>query len=468
MVTRTLTVALRYAAAAQIDPQDPLLEVSLEELPVLDEGLRPGWPHIPGWHNLRPSDITRGASMLLCVFASHPSGYVREEALRRLRPDEDERIVPFLLLRLTDWVEPVRDLAEGMVAARLEPRYGGIFAQCLSLVERLSANSRWRFAGRIEDLLRRPECAGSLRGALASRSRVVKRRAYALAVANPGFEPRALLDQALSDGDAMVRRWAFEVARDVFPEDRAPLLARAAKDPYGPIRRTAMEAGNAADFLLDRAASIRREAQRASTNAAEFYRSGLNSEDSLLEIRVLGLGETGSASDGETVAALLSHRRARVRRAAIRAAGMLRTPIESRTLLAAVASDLPSVAREAAATLIAERAVETEPIWRAACANADSRVANAVLPMFRRSGKWPQMARFLEAAISADERIAIRASVQIRWWIESFNARFTQPTEAEKAEVRERFAAARRCLDTDMVRELKLILDSLDRGRKQA
>jgi hypothetical protein len=40
----------------------------------------------------------------------HPNGYVREAALHGLSTN-DERTLPFVLLRLNDWVAPIRSLA---------------------------------------------------------------------------------------------------------------------------------------------------------------------------------------------------------------------------------------------------------------------------------------------------------------------------------------------------------------------
>jgi hypothetical protein len=42
------------------------------------------------------------------LVASHRSGYVRAEALRLLSSDESLEVMPYILLRLIDWVDEVR------------------------------------------------------------------------------------------------------------------------------------------------------------------------------------------------------------------------------------------------------------------------------------------------------------------------------------------------------------------------
>lgn len=52
---------------------------------------------------------------LLCVTTLNENGYTREKALIKLTGIKEEKVVPFVLFRLADWVQPIREKAENIV-----------------------------------------------------------------------------------------------------------------------------------------------------------------------------------------------------------------------------------------------------------------------------------------------------------------------------------------------------------------
>ncbi len=99
--------------------------------------------------------------VLLTLISAHRSGYVRAEAIHFLGKDSSGTAIPFLLVRLVDWVEAVRRAADLELIDKLQPQYGGMFVRCLGLLERLSEHSRFRPPYRewVNELLKRPACA---------------------------------------------------------------------------------------------------------------------------------------------------------------------------------------------------------------------------------------------------------------------------------------------------------------------
>lgn len=78
-----------------------------------------------GWsrktpENLVPADLDERARLSVYGFASfHPNGYVRERAVQLLANDFSGSELPYLLIRMNDWVEPVRKKAKDAVISRL-------------------------------------------------------------------------------------------------------------------------------------------------------------------------------------------------------------------------------------------------------------------------------------------------------------------------------------------------------------
>ena len=99
------------------------------ELPWLDQVMREHspyrWSYPSAWAELKPGQLKclkrfGTESVLALGMASlHFSGNVRDEALRKLSDVQDGTELPFLLMRLNDWVQEVRHTAHLLVRERL-------------------------------------------------------------------------------------------------------------------------------------------------------------------------------------------------------------------------------------------------------------------------------------------------------------------------------------------------------------
>src|SRR5260370_25965727 len=79
------------------------------ELPGLDEQMRGYGPWWASWDRIEPADVRRlkqraSSWASLAVLSMHRSGYVREAALRLLAETKDGTALPYLFIRLNDWV----------------------------------------------------------------------------------------------------------------------------------------------------------------------------------------------------------------------------------------------------------------------------------------------------------------------------------------------------------------------------
>ena len=139
--------------------------------------------------------------ILLGLMASDRSGYVRAEAVRLMGAAWFGRFLPFLMVRLTDWVDEVRECAERQFFLCLQPAFAESFVDCLDLLDRLSLG--------VEQLLKSTECATALCRGLTMPSRGIGRHCFRLAAENPGIDASPLVLQAIADRDVLVRKWAY-------------------------------------------------------------------------------------------------------------------------------------------------------------------------------------------------------------------------------------------------------------------
>ncbi|MBW3625223.1 MAG: hypothetical protein KY468_17635, partial [Armatimonadetes bacterium] len=174
------------------------------------------------WNDLRPEGVStlirfpEETVSLLGAASGHRSGHVREAALRLLAEVHDGSELPFLLVRLNDWVGPIRRAAREAVEERLNVRYAPHLVRNLELVFRIRDWQRAScvpYAERAADILKSPEGREWLIRGLDSRDRAVRRLCFELALETPGLNVRDTLLQALRQKyDQTLPLWAARQA----------------------------------------------------------------------------------------------------------------------------------------------------------------------------------------------------------------------------------------------------------------
>ncbi|MCG6156913.1 HEAT repeat domain-containing protein [Rubinisphaera margarita] len=91
---------------------------------------------------------------LLAVFSFHRNGYVRHGAVRRLALSTDGFVLPFLMLRSNDWVQPIADDARESLEKRFDALTPEQRQVVLPLLGYLNRCERRQFAALIESVLR--------------------------------------------------------------------------------------------------------------------------------------------------------------------------------------------------------------------------------------------------------------------------------------------------------------------------
>jgi HEAT repeat protein len=287
--------------------------------------------------------FSRGLVGVLGVLSSHSNGYVREAAVRALAGGRAGGELPFLLIRLNDWVPQVRLAARQAVIDRARPEHARHFIEYLPLVFRLERVER-RDAGEVIEpvlaLLNRPECREAMLEAMTDGDRHVRRAVFRTLIAADKDAARKAIQLGLGSSDTVIRLMAAREGRvRLNGEELEGALARMLRDRFMPVRREALygyfeQLPHAAlDRLessqFDPHASIRETARfflrkRGERDPAAPYRDRLSNADGPdLAVAIAGLGETGIAADAARVEGFLGHSSAAVRRETVRALGRL-------------------------------------------------------------------------------------------------------------------------------------------------
>ena len=428
------------------------------ELPWLDQELRlesygPGFPCLSGseaaWPGaLKSMSISAGCELSLMAFASMTrNGYVREAAVRNLNEFSTGEELPFLLLRLNDWVGPVQELAAQYVRDRLQAAYAGHFVNNLGLMTRIWC---WQRVDQKEttraicDLLKSQPCKKALSAGLTSPNRIVQKQCFLLAYESEFHDKLAVCRLALTQRDTAIRMWAARLVVANQDGTFAPLLPLMRHDPYMPIRREALNGymklsetdaiRELQDGVLDSRASLRDFCRfwlgkRGVTDFQAIYRQAFVVTGPSAAV-IAGLGEVGDASDIPVMKAALASDTISVRRAAVPALMKLAGAEAIPHILPHLSDVSLSVCRVAYDVLLkqAER-LSVEELWLLYRTEPRPIAKMRLLKLLGSLDLWTVLPYLIQAYGEADQESSKYVAEQIHTRLgESFNP--TQPWQS--------------------------------------
>jgi len=427
------------------------------ELPALDDHMRGYGPWWASWDRIEPADVrrlkhrtSRWAS--LAVLSMHRSGYVREAALRQLAELKDGMELPYIFIRLNDWVAEIRGLAESAIAERLTPRSAPSLVQLLPLVGLLG---RWSRAphdmeSRIIDVLSKPESRPAMLSGLRSNDVGVRRRVARLLIEAGGESLPSILQTALQDKDVVVRTWAAAAARQVLHgQDLRDALDEIGRNRSARVRQEALigwvtrfpeeSHDRLVTALLDRLTMVRGFAQfelrRRGFDVVAFYRAKMDNPQSPEPI--VGLGEVGTPEDTNRVEPCMLATDERMKIAAVHAIDRLGGDKRASLLASALRDSAPAVSKAARRVLVRKpQGVDYLVVLSTFEEDARSNVRRNSFQVLTTASKWAWLRYSLIAASDTDPDIRMDGLGQIDLWKLAWNRSFVEPTPQDLAEIK--------------------------------
>ena len=401
------------------------------------------------WYNAPAKKIEElerfgNASFSLIALASfHFSGYAREAAVRKLSQITTGAEVPFLIVRLNEWVRSIRDDAYEAIRARIKPEYCRAFIKNLTLISRLEYAERSdhkEIVNSIYRLLQSDECRTALLESLNSEDRFSRRASYTLALDQPKSD---VVTTALNDDDTLIRRWAAEKVSTAFEgETLEHFVQRMKRDRYMPVRREALRIAikvnpdhaieELQNALLDTHHAIREESRYVlqklhPLDVAAFYRAHLQPGPTLYSA-ISGLGESGWTGDDDLLVAYATYPSSKIRSATIRALTKLNRGAHVPIFMHALKDEVPNVSGQAVRALIKKGSLlSPDAAWEIFKSASQPHVKRNALSIIEKLGKWDSIPLLIRALsdVDADARSAIAR------WLGRFNRSFSSPTRGQ-------------------------------------
>jgi hypothetical protein len=464
-------------------------EVPIESLPELDAKIRTSWPYWAGISNLDGIQMERLKASpswwwTFAALASHPSGFVRQAAIEELNREEVGESLPFILLRSTDWVEPVRLVARNILLQKLAHPNLDKLDKCLPLVFRMRNALRHQPLAIFEEI---EKLVGSrnnqiLSDGYANNSPAFVRYRFKLAkqygrlpldqliakastCSNIGVRllacdwvaeaetPPEIRDKygkaLLGDKVQLVRVRAFWRIANADPQKYSPEIEHALMDSSAAVQDTARGAWR---LLLQR-------------DVLAFYRAAIAQANvpAAIVAALRGLRAEGKLDDEALVRRFLQHNSAKVRKEVLR------------TLVAWNAADAPGLLREgllsvsasyskAAASLLSARPnLLSIPLVKELLVEPRHPDARKVaIWLLAAMPKWSSLPLILEAYSIASYRE--QAYMAFKDWNKHYNRNQSAPSNIEAREAVKAFKAI---VDSPLAknRDLIAIISDLEKVR---
>ena len=480
------TSEVRDAAARTIGRL--LAHVLSLEFVQLDEAFRDNWGYISPaaspWIHLKPKDLDRFRQLpnpviVMGVTSCHGSGYIRDAAINELVKTFDGSELPFLLVRLNDWVEVVRESATAAVTRRIRPEYACHFSRYLRLVFRLRSCGRSQNEQIVADvirLLQEPAAASILREGTLSDDRWLRRESFRIAIAAKSPQSKTLLKEMLSDADPIMRLWAARnVLDDLCDAEVQPFLSTLVHDRFMPVRCEALSVlvrrspTSSSDALkcalLDGHSSVRSLARHwikvhePEFDFASVYRHSLKeSLGSRQCAAILGLGETGTPADAAVVLPFLGAPLVGTRKAAIRALAALDRDRYLPEFLTSLTDKHPGVSNEATSALASKTGVVMQELQSLFRGDLSPHVRKNLFKLLTCQPFWARGVFLFEALRDRDEHIVELGQRTLRDWLARSRRMATAPNSSELQQLRVALKASAGMLSRHEAREFEFYL----------
>ncbi|MFD5539977.1 HEAT repeat domain-containing protein [Streptomyces sp. NPDC127079] len=318
---------------------------------------------LPEWERVAPlpADLSQLGESRLALALCHRDGRIRQEAVRRSA--RYRGLLPLIVIRCADWVEPVRECARQLLREALDVDSALALAP---LVLRVGRRSRGAFGVDVLGQLSRRATHGQLVALFTDPDRTVRRFAYRLAVEGRLLRPAELARAAAQDEDTVVQDLCATAALAALREEEYADVLPPLLSARNPLTRSAGVTGlrragrseQAESFLVDRSALVRACARyvvrQLGGDPVAWYRERCAAPDDL-ELpagAVIGLAECGNRVDAGLLRPLLAHPVGGVRARAV--AGL-------RALDCVVVDQLRPLLDDPAAGVVRETAVALLP-----------------------------------------------------------------------------------------------------------
>lgn len=413
------------------------------------------------WRSKRPEEFLHPLMSesekvtILGLSSFHPNGYLREKAVKGLCKTRTGDEIPYLLIRINDWVGEVRNLSKESFLKRINPKNAKNLVNNLPLVFRLKDCSRDEYDDIIDavvSMLSSNECSSVLMDGLNSNDAKVRLCCYKIIIQTRTLDNKNMINHLIKEKNSFVRLFVLRKVQETMTCDEFRDISQfLLKDNLAQIRMIALEALHSFNLqgsipalengLFDRSPCVRELSRyllrkHDDYDFASVYRNAIDEKEEMYGA-ICGLGETGSAEDAKYIVDFLDSDSIRIVKSAMNSVARLSLEEYKKTLISFLNDWRPGVSKTSRRILYKEidsmDAENIHDIFKQT--EYDHARINACI-LLCSLGKWDSINYILEACDNSNDEISNIGQCELEKWKLKFNHSYNKPTQKQIARIK--------------------------------
>ena len=364
--------------------------------------------------------------ILLCIASMNGNGYSREEALNRLIELKTQRTFPFILFRLADWVEPIREKAEEAIKNFIVAENTIYLIKNHKLIIWLLHVKRTDLSelhNQIIDTVVQKRLTTEQLKELKESDRFF----YFKLHAKTGLIDMELINQMLTDNYYLIRILLIKHL-DKVNEIKA-VLTKLLSDKSQKVRKSAVilianqELNDyetvLRNLIFDKTTSVRVEARRllmkiCDCDFIKIYKESLSKQKQIIG-SILGMSEVSDKSEIPLFEKFLTSDSERIRTASLIGIYNLDSKMGTEKAYQILESQNPVSTRRAAESILTKQGIDIIRL-RKLYDLTDSTGKNIILRLFNHFSGWSVAGDFLKGLTDKDKKTQLKARVFLESW----------------------------------------------------
>ena len=460
----------------------PLNTLSPKAILALESQIRASWSRYHRQDESTETDTVQARR----IASLSANGRQRESAIHELAATADTGALPFMLLRLNDWVQQVRAAAEHWFDTLGDRITMQNLVECLPIFVVLRERSQGAGSKRVAallELIAKEASANEIVNALPKEDQQTRMLVLDLLKMKGLVEDSTALGLLINHRDpilAILLLNVFHAQSLGVPEE---IVNQALASPSAMLRRAVLYKLSAAQlearkdllrhFLTDNSRGVRQFAQfhlfRSSSKDAALahYESILDQSGStnrLISTAIKGFHESGGKWPAERYEFLAKHHSTRVRQTIMIAFASVRFEESLTWVQTELASPIDSSLKKTAYCLVRHHP-HVVPLSSLREWALDNRRTDKerlrVLTLINCRGKWEQLPVLFQLLHASPNLFEHPVKMRLRSWLTGYNRSQTQPTKQQTQDAQRFFEKAASHFDDRIKREFNALLESV-------
>lgn len=408
----------------------------------------------------------------------HSSGYFREKALIELLKIDNPKILPFIIIRINDWVNPIQTKAINFIVDYINKANFTNIVENIYLLqhtEKYTRNNSGILLDKLNDLIESGNVNEEILTCVRSNNKYAREFSQNILIDKSMCDINQLVHIVLEEPDTNLRTKAIErIIPKLKDEELINIREKLLYDKSHKIRVRAITAlyeigyyTSYEDFeyaLFDKAFSVREIARfymkkLGFNQFIDLYKNRL-SEEGYTDNTILGLAEVASKNEMEILKRYISIAKTNVVKKILKSLSELDFYTCEKEILTSLEDQRIGVSNQAKRLLVENRGmIDYEKVYQIYCNTNLEHVKSNTAFVLCNVGKWDALAYIIEMYSNKDKDISNIGNFALDKWKGNYNKSFTKPSNNQYEKIYEALIKYHKFMEEDIVEWIRFILN---------